>query len=237
MTRWVVDVARLRVAVALAQPAAPRRALAGHVVVLSLVIALWLAYAAHARLVLTVMGPEALGFLTLWRLLPGEALGAGLGLVPLAVCALLAVLPIRARLLAGSWRPAGSWFWRDPTGGGDAGIGVPEVVSTAPRWSLPVVIGLAAGVAAGLAPLGVLLVGLVLDPVVRESETFSVAIGEVSGHCAPGGRRLRGGCLRSCCSPSVVAAGAAGGPPCLLRRGRPDVVDARGTPLRTPRLG
>lgn len=181
VTRWVVDVARLRVAVALAQPGAPRRALAGHVVVLSLVIALWLAYAAYARLFLTVMGPEALGFLALWRLLPGEALGSGLGLVPLAVCALLAVLPIRARLLAGSWRPAGSWFWRDPTGGGDAGIGVPEVVSTAPRWSLPVVIGLAAGVAAGLAPLGVLLVGLLLDPVVRESETFSVAIGESVG--------------------------------------------------------
>ncbi len=183
VARWVVDTARLRVATALAEPRPPRRVLLAHVAVVTVAITLWLAWSAQARLILTMLGPGALGQLPVWQYLPSTVLGPRTFLAPLLVAVLLMALPaqalIQSRALSaqGPTGSGGAWIWRDqqPTGPGD--LAIAESVGNAPRWWLPVTIGAAAGTAAGLAPIGVLLLGTLQDSAVRQSDDFSVLIG------------------------------------------------------------
>lgn len=181
VVRWVGAAARLRVARAVAEPVAPRRALIAHIAVVSAVITIWLATAHYAHLFLTTLGPVVLGFADLWRYLPASAVGSGLGLAPLAALLLFAVLPVAVLPLAArrpadpASRPA-AWLWRDgqPTRPGDVAAAVPA----APGWRVPLLIGALAGGAAGLAPLAVMLIGQRLPAAVRESEHFAVLIGQ-----------------------------------------------------------
>lgn len=176
VVRWVGAVARLRVATALAEPVAPRRALIAQIAVVSAVITIWLATAHYAHLFLTALGPIALGFADLWRFLPASAVGSGLGLAPLAAFLLFAALPIAARRHGDPASRPAAWLWRDgqPTRPGDVAAGAPD----APSWRVPLLIGALAGGAAGLAPLAVMLIGQRLPAAVRESEHFGVLIGQ-----------------------------------------------------------
>lgn len=215
ITRWIAASARLRVASAIVAATPPRKALIAHVTAVTLVIALWLAWSFYAHLLLTNLGPDVLRFEWVWQYLPVRALGPALGLAPLVVAALLAALPLAARLRAptrnaaptgntGPTRDTGptgntglaGWFWRDNQAG-DPGEVAPWAFADVPRWRTPLIIGASAGVVGGLAPLGVLLSGLGLPTTVRETDHFSVLLGQsiTTGHLVAAGCAAAAGAL------------------------------------------
>ena len=148
VVRWVADSARVRVE-SMIRFANPRRALAGHVLAVTVVIALLLACGHYARLLLVSLGPSVLSQPQLWQELPAVSIGFWPNLAPiLAVAAALAV-PLLAWRDLGRTTPSrtASWAWRDD--GGVAGDRVDFPRLTRPHLSPILVVGvLAAGTAA-----------------------------------------------------------------------------------------
>jgi Zn-dependent protease with chaperone function len=175
VVRWVVDAARVRVASAV-NLADPRRALAGHVVAGTLVMALLLACGHYALLLLTSNGPSVLSQSQVWLWLPSVSISFWLGLAPVLAAAAMVAVPWLARrdLARSTPGTTAGWLWRDGNRG--PAEHVDSLRSSRPRLRPIVGIGLAAGATAAAAMAGARLLMPLLSDQVRGSDALAVAL-------------------------------------------------------------
>ena len=183
VTRWVVDAGRVRVASAFAA-ATPTRALLVHIAATSLAIALLLVLGSQSLLILTVAGPDALTWPDFWPWLP-LSIGAGFRSLPTLAVGLLVLVPLLAHRDMARRRTGAPvsavpehWAWRHPPGLADSTIDAPPPVGRPPALRAVALVGVGAGLAAGLVVVATRLITSTLDDSVRGSETFRVALGE-----------------------------------------------------------